>query len=218
MSPPTKLHSLVFSIATAFVFLLWNCISNFYAAHWLISFIVYFVISAAFYKHLYNIAVIICKEVTCLKKWALGQYYFEGLWIGFYTVNDEKEYYYEIFEQNLEELSIKGVAFDSQDKPVETWSILHPHIDISASKFTYYYELNDFANPEITLGYSCATIFRNRHHDAYKLLGFAVDKYFEGKQSYISVKVDPREYKGHRQEWINTCFFAEVHKQETDLM
>lgn len=218
MSPTTKLHSLVFSVATASVLLLWNCISNFYATHWLICFIASFVVSSAFYKYLYNIAATICKEVTCLKKWALGQYYFEGLWIGFYTINGEKEYYYEIFEQSLEELSIKGMAFDSQDKPVETWSILHPHIDISASKFTYYYELSDFSSPDITLGYSCATIYWNKHHNAYKLLGFAVDNYFEGKQSYTSIKVDPGKYKGHQQDWINSCFFAEVHKLETELM
>ena len=113
---------------------------------------------------------------------------------------------------------IKGTEFDSSDNPIGTWTILHPHINALASKFSYYYELSDTENPDITLGYSRGTIHWDKHQKADKVVGFAVDNYSRKKQPYMSIKVSPKQYKGDMQGWIKSHFLSEVHKLDGDII
>lgn len=157
-----------------------------------------------------------CNKVRFIKKWALGNYYFEGVWIGICMVDSEKEYFLEIYEQTVEDLIIKGTEFDSNDSPIGTWTILHPHINVLESKFCYYYELSDTENPDITLGFSRGTIHWDKFHRAEKIVGFAIDNYSSKKQPYVSVKVPQKEYKSDLTGWIKSNFILEVHKLDWD--
>ena len=198
--------------------LLWSNIAKIYTTHWLISFLISFIISASFYRFIYKMILIICKKIIFLKRWALGGFYFEGLWIGYYTVDGQKIYYYEIFKQDMEELKIIGESFDASNAPCETWTILHPNILIDESKMTYYYELNDSASADIILGYSSGTIYFDDNHFPNRLVGFAVDSYSSEKQPYVSKKIDLKNYQGSQADWINSHFFVEVHKLSDNII
>lgn len=216
MSPVTKLHTLTFSFTTSFVVFLWSYISDFYISNRLLGFIFSFILSASFYKGIYNVIAHICNKIDFVKKWALGRYYFDGLWIGICKVNDDIEYFFEIYEQTVEDLIIKGTEFDSNDNLIGTWIISHPYINILESKFSYYYELSDIENLDITLGYSQGIIHWGKYHLADKVVGFAVDNYSNRKQPYMSVKVNQKEYKNDLYGWIRSNFMSEVHKLDID--
>lgn len=62
----------------------------------------------------------------------LGKYYLEGLWVGYYVVDGKAEYYYELFEQTLDGLTIVGKAFDEkritlENGPLFTLTLIYPN-------------------------------------------------------------------------------------------
>lgn len=189
MSPIFKAHALSFSLATSIVYMLRETISQIQTEWLIVNFVLSFILSLTFYKILFELFLFVCKKNSFIKSIILSRHYFEGLWVGYYIVDNEVEYYYEIFEQDLEELVIKGKCFDKDRLYLGEWSILHPNINTSDSKLTYYYEMNIISSDDITLGYSRATVFYDKHQHANKLIGFAVDNYSTNKQQYISLKV-----------------------------
>lgn len=206
MTPITKAHSLTFSIATPIVFFIWKSISNLYGFFWLFDIMITAIISITFYSFIYKILLQACQKFHVLKKWLLGQRYFEGLWIGYYTSNGINTFYYEYFEQTLENLSIKGIAFDENYNQLESWTIVNPYINIEESKLAYYYELDELVSPYITLGYVKGTIHWDKHGRASKLTGYSLDSYSTKKEIFISQKVNIPNKPELQQKWIDTNF------------
>lgn len=207
MTPLLKAHSLSFSLATTIVYILWKNLETLQTECWIINIIITFILSLSFYRIIYKSIFFSCKRIKTIKKWILGSYYFEGLWIGYYTVDDEVEYYYEIFEQELNSLTIKGKSFDKNKKFTGEWAIINPNLNIADSKFTYYYEMDVASSHDITLGYSRATIYWDSKGRAKKLIGFAIDNYSLNKQLYTSIKVNKLSTY---EKWIEDNFWHEA--------
>ncbi len=209
MSPILKAYSLSFSLATSIVYIIWQSISQLKSGNWFVSFIITFVLSLSFYRFMIKIIFFLCKKIKIVKKLIFGRNYFAGLWIGYFTVDGAVEYYYEIFEQDLDGLTIKGKSFDKNREYSGEWTIIHPNWNIEDSKFTYYYEMDVLTQNDITLGYSRATIYWDKHGKANKLIGFAIDNYSSNKQPYVSVKInDTTSFEN----WIETNFWNNVEK------
>ena len=167
--------------------------------------------SLTFYKVLFQFLLFLCKQIPVVKKLFWDKYFLEGVWIEFYTVDGEIEYYYEIVEQNLDGITIKGIAFDENRKSVGEWTIVDPTINITESKFTHYYEMNVTAADDITRGCSRATIYWDNHGFAYREVEFAIDNFGAGKQEYITIKIKSPSPKD-LQVWIEGNFWDGVRK------
>lgn len=154
MSPITKAHSFAFAIATTCVYSIWHKLAAIQTDWWIINSVITLFLSISFYQAVFKLFLLLCQKVRFLRKHILGKFYFEGLWIGYYTVNGEVEYYYEVVEQDLENISIKEVSFDKSHNYIGTWTIVNPHYNIEDSRLTYYYEMDVAASGDITLGYS----------------------------------------------------------------
>ena len=157
MSPILKAHSLSFAFSTTIIYLLWEKIAIIQTGYWIIKLIITFLLSLSFYKFVFQGFLFLCKRVNIIKKIILGRNYFEGLWIGYYLVDNEVEFYYEFFEQDLESLTIKGKSFDKNKVYTGEWTIVKPYLNVSDSRLTYYYEMNVVSSDNITLGCSRAT-------------------------------------------------------------
>lgn len=158
MKPITRIHSILFAISTTIVYSVWNWFASIQTNLVVLNLLISFLMSLTFYKALFQLLLFLCKQIPALKKILLGKYFLEGVWIGFYTVDGETEYYYEIVEQNLDGITVKGIAFDEGQQSVGEWTIVDPTINIAESKLTYYYEMNVTSAGDITLGCSRATI------------------------------------------------------------
>ena len=189
MKPITRIHSILFAISTTIVYSVWNWFASIQTNLVVLNLLISFLMSLTFYKALFQLLLFLCKQIPTLKKILLGKYFLEGVWIGFYTVDGETEYYYEIVEQNLDGITVKGIAFDEGQQSVGEWTIVDPTINIVESKLTYYYEMNVTSAGDITLGCSRATIYWDSRGYAYREVGFAVDNFSSGKQEYITVKI-----------------------------
>lgn len=207
MTPNLKIHSFSFGISSVIIYNFWKHLYPMETNNFIINFIVTFLVSLSFYKLVFHLILVICKKTRFIKKIVLGKNYFEGLWIGYFIVGSKVEYYYELFEQDLEELTIKGRSFNPNKELTGEWTIHKPIVNVSDSKFTYYYEMDVANSNDVTLGYSKATIYWNKFSLPKKLVGFAVDKYSSEKQPYVSIKVcDNCDYE----QWVNDNFWHRV--------
>lgn len=152
MSPITKAHSFAFAIATTCVYSVWHKLTAVQTDLWIINSVITLILSISFYQAVFKLFLFLCQKVRPLRKYILRKFYFEGLWIGYYTVNGEVEFYYEVVEQDLENTSIKGVSFDKNHNYVGTWTIIKPNYNIEDSRLTYCYEMDVAASGNITLG------------------------------------------------------------------
>lgn len=210
MTPVTKAHSLTFAIVTPVIFLLWKSISNIYGLYWILDMLITGIISATFYDLMYKMLLQACQKLHILKKLLLGHRYFEGLWIGYYTSDGIRTFYYEYFEQSLESLSIKGTAFDENFNQIGSWTIMQPYINIEESKLAYYYEMDELALPDVTLGFAKATIHWDKSGIATKLAGFAVGSFSMEKETFVSKKVNIPNRPALQQKWLDTKFHESI--------
>lgn len=213
MRPITKAHSISFALSTTVVYGIWNQFASVQTNFFIISLLVTFAMSLTFYKAVFHLLLFVCEQIPALKKRILSKYFLEGIWIGFYIVDNEIEYYYEIFEQSLDETIIKGVAFGADHKNIGEWTIVNPTLNIAESKLTYYYEMNVTSTNDITVGHSRATLYWDKHGYAYRLVGFSIDSFSKEKQKYIEMKVKTTE---NPQTWVDNNFWAAVEKLQHD--
>lgn len=209
MSPVTKAHSFAFALATTCVYTIWLKLAIIQTDQWIINFVITVTLSISFYQAIFKLFLRLCQKIRFLRKYILGRLYIEGLWIGYCIVDDEVEYYYEVVEQDLESISIKGRAFGKDHTYIGDWCIVNPNFNIEDSRIAYYYEMDGAASGDITLGYSRAIIYWDKHNFAYKETGFAIDNFSPNKQHYLSVKINGiKNYN----DWITQNFWAEVEK------
>lgn len=214
MKPITKAHSISFAISTTVVYATWRWLASIQTNFFIISLLVTFVMSLTFYKAIFHLLLFLCEHIQAVKKFLLGKYFLEGVWIGFYIVDNEVEYYYEIFEQNLDETIVKGVAFGENHEYIGEWTIVNPTLNIAESKLTYYYEMSVTSADDITVGHSRAIVYWDKGY-AYRLVGFAIDSFSKEKQKYVSVKTRTAE---DFQMWVANNFWAAVEKLHHDEM
>jgi hypothetical protein len=96
--------------------------------------------STAIYTAAAKLLVILLEHVRWLKKFFLGKDDLQGTWIGTYVnVEGERIYTVEHFEQDLENLAIKGKGFNRQGDVTGEWNSITSAIDSVNKKLIYAY-------------------------------------------------------------------------------
>ena len=153
--PVLRFNALVISITTVIMFGIWTLldllsISNnvFKITTVLISFIT----SLGFYQTLVGLFAMLFDLFDPFRKWVLGPYNLEGYWVGFSSGSQGNvRYYYEKYEQEIDEIYVSGQSFTENGGFHGSWNIMNPSIDINSGEMTYCFEAdslgNTFANP-----------------------------------------------------------------------
>ena len=189
-SPEIKLHLLVISISTAIIFFIWIQFTDIIVKYPFLAILSSGVISVGFYKLILNGCLILFRKSKFFKKWLLGPYYMEGCWIGFFIGNDNTpRFYYEIFEQTLSTLLIRGKSF-KENEYHGSWTAIDVYIDIKVGRILYIYETDAINNTFVNPGLGKFD-FERKSPDKppFRLIGFTSDLYNPNKLKSIEEKV-----------------------------
>lgn len=195
MKPIIKFNSIVISITTMIMYGLWALLSdNIFSsisAKILTVLISYFT-SLGFYKSIFWLLSGLLSKWKWFKNMIYGSYYLEGIWVGFFIGKDSKvRYFYEVFEQSLDEIVITGKAFKDDESILGIWKAKNPVIDIVLGKMTYYYETDVFENTFINPGLATFNLERiDKDKCPYALTGFSSDLFNPVKLKAFEVKLD----------------------------
>ncbi|WP_410319955.1 hypothetical protein [Methanobrevibacter sp.] len=155
MKPILKFNAVVVSLSTLIMFGIWNLIlliPTQYTVIKYISVVISFVTSFGCYQLLVQVFDFFFDHVPFFRRFILGPYNLEGVWVGFSmgTQNDVR-FYYEKFSQELDEIYINGQSFTDNGGYHGSWFVRNPMIDIDAGEMTYCFEAdsikNTFSNP-----------------------------------------------------------------------
>lgn len=155
MKPILKFNAVVVSLSTLIMFGIWNLIlliPTQYTVIKYISVVISFVTSFGCYQLLVQVFDFFFDQVPFFRRFILGPYNLEGVWVGFSmgTQNDVR-FYYEKFSQELDEIYINGQSFTDNGGYHGSWFVRNPMIDIDAGEMTYCFEAdsikNTFSNP-----------------------------------------------------------------------
>ena len=189
-TPEIKLHLIVISITTAIIFFIWIKLTDIIIRFPLLSIVSSGVISVGFYRIILNVSLILFRKLKIFKKWLLGPYYMEGCWIGFFIGNDNTpRFYYEIFEQTLSNLLIRGKSF-KENEYHGSWTAIDVYIDIKVGRILYIYETDAIKNTFVNPGLGKFD-FERKSPDKppFRLIGFTSDLYNPNKLKSIEEKV-----------------------------
>lgn len=195
MKPIIKFNSIVISITTVIMYSLWALLSeNIYSSIQvkIITVLISYFTSLGFYKSIFWLLSFILHKSKWFKKVIYGSYYLEGIWVGFFIGKDSKvRYFYEVFEQSLEEIIITGKAFREDDSILCIWKAKDPVFDVNLGKMTYYYESDAYDNTFINPGFATFNLERtDKDKSAFALTGFSSDLYNPGKLIAFEKKLD----------------------------
>ena len=113
MSPELKFHSIVISITTALVFIVWLFLNKLIVAYPIAAVVLSGLISLGLYKSLALLLLSLFKKIQTIKKFILGPRYMEGTWAGFFVGHKSNiRLVVETFEQDLSRTVIRGRVYD----------------------------------------------------------------------------------------------------------
>lgn len=188
MKPITKVNTYVFAVTTSIVYYLWTWLYSLSIKNPIIEIVMVIIFSISFYRMIYKIILFVCNNFQPFRKMILGKNFFEGTWVGYYKYKDEIHLSCSIYHQSIDELSIYGSSFDLKGNSISNWIITNPYINIQKSQFSYFYEITDYEDTDIYMGYANSTIIFDQHQKPYRFNGYSVDGDDSCKQFFISVK------------------------------
>lgn len=203
MKPLIRFNSIVISITTFIMFVLWALLSSTIFTSIKVTLIVtvisYFT-SIGFYRVVFSALSVIATNWIWFKKKIFGSYFFEGTWVGFFIGDDDKpKYFYEIHEQSLDSFVIHGRSFREDGAIHGVWKVSDPVIDAKHGKLMYYYEADSYRNTFINPGLGSFDFEREEQNSApIKLIGFSSDLFRPGKLMAFEVKEDDKTIIDHK--------------------
>ena len=190
-TPETKLHLIVTGVTTTVVFSIWTQLPVAIDAHPFLSVAGSLIVSVGFYRFVFSLFLFAFRKSRGVRKLLLGPYYMEGCWIGFFVSTDNTpRFYYEIFEQTLSTLVIKGKSHREDHTYHGTWIAEDVFIDTKVGKMTYVYHADPIGDTFINPG--LATFFFMRESPdkpPLRMFGYASDLYKQGKLKSFEVKL-----------------------------
>jgi len=196
MTPLAKFNTIVLTITSIIVFYLLGVISNITESHPNFK----IPLAALSTVGVYNIFVFILKililRIRFIKKLVFGAYYLEGVWVGFFIGESNKErYYIETFEQDFDSLVIRGKAFKEDKGYFASWISESSNIDAKKGILNYTYQTNPIKNTFINSGLANFEFERKRIDAApHKLIGFSSDLYSSKKLKSMEEKINDKPY------------------------
>ncbi len=201
MKPSVKLHSIAFGFATALTFALWTQFSKFTSIHEIFKILVGFVASLGLYRAIANAVILLVRRSTTVKKFFLGEQFVGGTWVGYYKGFDGKErYLIERFEQDIDNIVIRGKSFNELFKDHSSWVANHAYVDVARGKLSYMYEVANLHQPTDTNGVASFTFGRDDQYSKPIMLdGYSIDSHLGKRCKAREIKisdycsVDPAE-------------------------
>jgi hypothetical protein len=177
MTPELRFHSIVISITTAIVFLVWLGLNAVIIRFPFTAVVLSGLISIGLYRTLTLLFLSLFRNFGFVKKFILGPRYMEGVWAGFFIGHKNKvRFFFEIFEQNLSRTIIRGRVFRADGSFHGSWIAEDATIDPTRGKLTYHYKTDAIGNTFINPGIGSFDIDRPAGHKApEKLFGFSSD-------------------------------------------
>jgi len=202
MIPIKRFNSIVISLTTICVFIIWYYVSIFLKSPpcWLKDFpttqkaIVIFVLtgllSHSIYKIVFVLFAYVIKQTKWIKKLIFSSSYLEGTWIGFYLGYLGKvRYVIETFEQDLDGLVIRGKAFDENLIFHSTWIANTVNIDPKKGQLSYHYKVESPIEVSDQNGIAFFNFERdNTNKPPESLIGFSADLHLGTKCKATEIK------------------------------
>lgn len=194
MTPIKKFNSTIVVVTIAIMYFLCSYINNILQISeesTLVIAILGVFTSFGFYRFLSQVLNWLLQKFRFVKKIILGDRFLEGTWIGFYVgAGGEIRYFYETYEQTLDEVWISGYSFRADKTIHGKWKASNPIIDSENKKIIYYYETDMLGNLHINQGFASFTLEkRDKNKFFNKMIGFSSDIYNPTKLLAIEEKV-----------------------------
>jgi len=102
MTPNIRFHTYVITGTTFLIFYSWTFINKIEFIDDTLKLVIGFGTSFGFYRIIINLALLLTKKISFVKKHILGSSYLEGTWVGFYIgFEDKPRFFVERFEQEM---------------------------------------------------------------------------------------------------------------------
>lgn len=196
MKPLVRFHTVILSLTTTIIFIGWIKLSTIIIQHPFISVISAGLFSISIYRILLSILANLIKRIWWVKKLFYGRFYMEGVWVGFFIGNEDKiRYFIEVFEQDFEDLRIKGESFKEEGGYHGMWESEATNINIKKAKLTYTYQTDSIDNTFINPGIAVFNLKRKTtFKPPYELIGFSSDLYSGNKIKSLEIKISDKTF------------------------
>lgn len=199
MKPILKFNTVVVGLSTLVMFGIWNLIlliPNVSVMLRSLTVLISFVTSFGCYQVLVQLFDVLFDHFAPFRKFILGPYNVEGIWVGFSVgIQNDVRFYYEKFSQELDSIYINGQSFTENGGYHGSWVIRNPMIDINAGEMTYCFEAdaikNTFSNPGFG---KFAFIRENKETAPTALRGYTSYVYNTNKLLGFELKLPKDEY------------------------
>lgn len=190
-----RINAIIITLTTLLMYGLWLLIEK--ADMTLIPNSQYFVpIIAALtaygaYSMLLKIVDFTLNKLEFLKELVCGQYYLDGIWVGFYINTYNKPIYYiERYIQDYGKLNVKGRCYYEDGTYKGSWFSEDVVIDIKQERIIYNYYTDLIANNHMNQGQATFEIMREENgKKAVKLVGYSKDLFNHNKLYSLEVKL-----------------------------
>lgn len=195
MKPLMRFNAIVISISTLIVFGLWYEISALILQYpdWFtnpsnktynwIGVLLTGLTSIGIYRIIYTLTAFVINNCKKIKELVFSSYYLEGTWIGFYIgVLGKERYFIETFEQNLDGIVIKGIAYDENSNLHSFWTSESINLDATKGEISYQYKVRSTKEKTDPNGIAYFSFIRdNNKKPCSTLVGFSADSHLTKK-------------------------------------
>jgi len=190
MTANAKFQSIVLSLTTAIIVLVWKEYGNMFEFPTIVVFLSGGLISLATYKLLYEILKFIFSKWRLFRKIILHKSYLEGTWIGFYIgLNGNLRYIIEEFTQDLNGLLIKGKSFNENKQLHSKWISNIVQIDDKFRKIKYMYEVTPINENMTGFGIADFDLEKSNCFGFYRrITGYSSDNHWGKRIKSIEIK------------------------------
>jgi hypothetical protein len=177
MNPELRFNSIVISITTAFVFLVWLGLNQIIMTYPVSAVVLSGLLSLGTYRLLTRVFMAFFRNIKIIKRFILGPCYMEGTWVGFFVGHQNKiRFFVETFEQDLSRTVIRGRVFRDNGSYHGSWIAEDATIDSKRAKLTYHYQTDLIGSNFINPGIASFDIERPAPHKApLRMIGFSSD-------------------------------------------
>lgn len=183
MNPELKFHSIIISLTTALIFLIWLGLQAVITKHPILTVFLSGLISLGIYRSLGMLLLTLLKHIKLIKRFMLGPQYMQGTWAGFFVGhNSNIRLFVEFFEQDLSRTVIRGRVYREDGSFHGSWIAEDASIDPIRGKLTYHYQTDAIGNTFINPGIAAFDLQRaSASKPPVSLVGFSSDLFNPNK-------------------------------------
>jgi hypothetical protein len=138
-----------------------------------------------------KLIMFLAEKINWLKKFIIGNEYLNGKWIGYYRgVSGDIRYIVETFEQNFDELKIRGHSYNENLELHSSWESKSLSIDGNSGKLIYAYAVTGIIEPMNGIGIAEFDFERAKKNEIPKIIrDFSIDSHIGKKIASYEEKV-----------------------------